>query len=74
MEEKGFEEIGVYITRRQNTVTQYIATRLILDLCEQSIWRPGAWVSWKWWEKEGIDLEGSRRAAAAEEGEKEKCR
>ena len=35
MEEAGFEEIGVYITRRQNTVSQYIAARLIMDLCER---------------------------------------
>ena len=35
MEGDVFEEIGVYITRRQNMVTQYIATRPILDLCEK---------------------------------------
>ena len=29
----GLEEIGVYIACRQNTVTQYIATRPIMDLC-----------------------------------------
>ena len=50
MEEAVFEEIGVYIKRRQNTVAQYIATRPILDLCERSVQRPGAWVSWRWWE------------------------
>ena len=32
MEEACFEDIGVYITRRQNTVAQYIETRPILDL------------------------------------------
>ena len=39
MEEAGFEEIELYITRRQNTVAQYIATQPIMDLCEQSVWR-----------------------------------
>ena len=32
MAEAGFERIGTYITRRQNTVAQYIATQQILDL------------------------------------------
>ena len=74
MEEAGFEGIGVYITRRQNTVAQYIETRPILDLCEQSVWRLGAWVSWRWWYQEGIDLEGgSDRAVAALDGQKDKC-
>ena len=48
MEEAGFKEIGTYVTRRQNKVAQYIATRLILDLCERSAWRPGSWLSWRW--------------------------
>ena len=47
MEEAGFEEIGVYIKRRKNTSSQYIATQTIMDLCERYIWRPGAWVSWR---------------------------
>ena len=51
------------IKRRQNTVAQYIVTRPILDLCEQAIRRPGAWVYWRWWEQEGIYLEGARKQA-----------
>ena len=39
MEEAVFEDIGVYIKKRQNTVAQYIVTRPILDLCEQSVQR-----------------------------------
>ena len=31
MEETGFEEMGTYALKRQNTVTQYIATRPIVD-------------------------------------------
>ena len=36
MAEADFEGIGTYITRRQNTVAQYIATRPIIDFCERS--------------------------------------
>ena len=42
--ESGFEGIGTYVTRRKNMVAQYIVTQSILDLCEQSARRPGAWV------------------------------
>ena len=61
MEEAGFGEIGVYIKNRQNTVAQYMAMRPILDLCERSIRKTGACVSWMWWDQEGIDLEGAER-------------
>ena len=64
-EEAGFEEIGVYITRRQNMVAQYIAIRPILNLCKRYVQRPGTWVSRRWWEQEGIDLEGVRERASA---------
>ena len=33
MDESGFEEIGVYTTKRKNMATQYIATQQIMDLC-----------------------------------------
>ena len=66
MEEEGFEEIGTYVTRRQNTVAQYIATRLIMKLCERSAWRPGVWVYRWWWDQDGLDLEGAKERAAAE--------
>ena len=49
MVEAGFEGVGTYITRRQNTVADYISTRPILDLCEQSAWRTGVKVSQRWW-------------------------
>ena len=66
MVEAGFEGIGEYVTRRQNTVTHYIAKRPIMDLCERSTWRPGAWVYQRWWEQEHLDLEGEKNRAAAE--------
>ena len=65
MAEAGFEDTGVYVTRRQNTAVKYIATRPILGLCERSVRRPGAWLSWWWWEQEGLDLEGAKERAAA---------
>ena len=48
MVEAGFEEIGTYITRMQNTVAQYIATRPILDLYERSAQRTVTRVSQRW--------------------------
>ena len=60
MEEEGFEEIGVYIQKRQNTVAQYIVMRPIMDLYEKYLQRPGSWVSWGWWEQEGLGLGGER--------------
>ena len=71
--ESVFEGIGKYITRRQNTVAQYIAMQPILDLCERSAWRPGARVYQRWWEQAGIYLEGAKKrtAAAAEESDRD---
>ena len=41
-----------------------------MDLCERLVRRPGAWVSRRWWEQEGLNLSGKReRAAVAAEGE-----
>ena len=64
MPEEGFEGIRKSITRRKNTVAQYIATRPILDLCERSARRPGARVSRRWWEHAVIELEEAKKRAA----------
>ena len=64
LREAGMMGIQTSITRRQNTVAQYIATRPILDLCEQATRRPGARVYRRWWDQAGIDLEGARKQAA----------
>ena len=45
MEEAGFEEMGAYFLKRQNTVAQYINMRPILDLCEETVQRSGVWVA-----------------------------
>ena len=49
MREAGLEEVTEYITWRQNKVTCYIATRTIMDLCEEAVKRPGTRVSKRWW-------------------------
>ena len=66
MAEEGFEEIRTYVTRRQNMVTQYIAMWRIMDFCERSIRRPGAWVSRRRWDQEILDLEGAKEISATE--------
>ena len=66
MVEAGFEGIRKYVTGRQNTVAQYIATQPILDLCDRSAQRPGAWVYRRWWKHDGLYLEGAKKRAAAE--------
>ena len=63
MGEAVFKGIRESVTRRQNTVTQYIATRPILDLYERSTQRPGSRVSRRLWKQAGIDLEGAKKNA-----------
>ena len=48
MKEAGIVRIWTSILRRQNTVAQFIATRLILGLCEGAVRRPGARVPRRW--------------------------
>ena len=64
MGKSGFYGISKSVTRRQNTVMQYIVTRPIMDLCERSTWRTGIRVYWRWWEQTGIDLERKKKRAA----------
>ena len=64
MREAGFEEIRKSITRRHNTVAQYIATRPILDLREQDTQRAGARVSRHWWDQKGTYLKTAKERAA----------
>ena len=40
LEMVGLEEIGIYISRHQNTFAQYIVTRTIMDLCLAEEWKP----------------------------------
>ena len=49
MEEVGFEDMGAYVLKRQNTAAQYIVTQPILDLSKNTVHRSGAWVARIWW-------------------------
>ena len=64
MEEAGFEDMGAYVLKRQNTVAQFIAMWPIMDLCKKPERRPGEWFSRRWWYQEILDLPGARAAAA----------
>ena len=64
MQEAGLEGIRKAVTRRQNTVTQYIATRPILDLYEQAMQRVGVRVSRRWWDQEEIELKAAKERTA----------
>ena len=43
------QEVETYVSRRQNMVAKFIATRPIMDLCLAAEWRPGPRVSKRWW-------------------------
>ena len=60
MKEAGLTDIRTSIQRRQNTVTQYIATRPLLDLCEGARQREGARVTLRWWDQLGIEWEKAK--------------
>ena len=67
MKEAGIVRIRTSILRMQNTVSQFIATRPIMDLCKGSVRRPGARFPRRWWEQTGIDWKGAKEKAAATE-------
>ena len=70
MEEAGLQEVETYLSRRRNTLAQYIATRPIIDLWLAKNWRPGPRLAMQWWEQEVLYLEGMR--TEAQEGERTK--
>ena len=47
-----------FINWIQNTVAQYIATHMILELCEEVEKHMGAWVFKKLWDQELTNLAG----------------
>ena len=61
--EAGLWELETYVSRRQNTVVQFIATGTIMDLYLEAERRPGSRVEKRWWGKYRLDLEGMRTAA-----------
>ena len=71
MAEAIFQEVDTYIYHHQNTVAHYIATRPIMDLCLVAEQCPGTRVYKRWWEQEGLYLEGMR-TVAWKEGKEER--
>ena len=60
MTEAVLQEVETYISRRQNTVAQFIVTRIIMNLCLAAERRPGSRVYRRLWEQDGLDVEGMR--------------
>ena len=71
MKEEGLTTIRKSITNSQNTVAQYIATRSLLDLCEQTKRRGGVRVSRRWWDQKGIYWDMAKARAAGTDSETE---
>ena len=69
MREAELTDIGKSIANRQNTVAQYIATRPLLDLCEEARAREGTRVPLRWWNQKGIDWEAAKAKGEEEGGE-----
>ena len=67
----GLDDIGLYTTRCQNTVTQYITTRPIMELFLAAERNPGLCLSSRWWGQPALDTLGTRAGNAAAEGGEE---
>ena len=66
MQEVGLEIIETYITNHQKTISQYIATSPILELCLAVERKLGLQIPKCWWEQDGMDWEGEREAEMVE--------
>ena len=60
-----FEEVDTYVLFRQNTIALYIATHPILELYMVSKQQPGAQVTRRWLDQDGLDL-GLKEGRTAE--------
>ena len=69
MQEAGFENVEACVLRIQNTATQYISMRPIMDLCEETVHIQKMWVVKRCWDKEVLDLVGAWEAMATSEEE-----
>ena len=58
MAEAGLQEVDTYVTRPQNTVSQYISTRTIMYMCLAADRHLGTRVLIMWWDQDLLDLEG----------------
>ena len=59
------DDIRVYIARLQNTVTQYIMTRPIMELCLAAERRPVIRLLRRWWEQPPLYILGIRAGHTA---------
>ncbi len=59
--EVGLHTIEHYIRVRRNTINQYIATRLILELCTEAERKRGTQPRQYWWEQP-MDLDAAEEA------------
>ena len=71
MKEAGFTKVRTSITRSQNMVAQFIATRPFLNLCEETTQRGRDRVTMRWWDQKGIDWEKAKSRGVATESESE---
>ena len=68
MGEVVLQEVETYDSCRQNTVANSIATRPIMELYLVTERKTGLRVSKRWWDQDGVDMEGMRMAAQEAEG------
>ena len=67
--------MDTYVSCIQNTATQFIATRPIMELCLAAERRLGSKLATRWQDKDGLDLEGMQpkdREAEQTKSEEEK--
>ena len=69
LKETSVVRVRTSILRRQNTVAQFIATRMILGLYEVAERWQGTRVPRRCWEQTGIDWKSAREKAESQEGE-----
>ena len=52
------QEVDTHVSFCQNNVAQFITTRTILYLCLAVERRLGSRVTNRWWDQDGLDVEG----------------
>ena len=68
----GLQEVDTYSYFCQNTFTQFIVTRPIMELCTTEERSNVSWLTKRWWEHRVLELEGMRTADQEAEREEEK--
>ena len=63
MAEEGLQEVDTYVYLHQNTVSQFIVTRPIMDLCLTTERITGPQVYRRRWKHDRLDVERMRTAA-----------